>query len=176
MSSCAKPVQFCRHAGPHLLLDQPLDLLVMLELQILQSASVLPLQVSHMLIMLQELSRRRSLYPHKSTMTTSGGCTQLEAPPGASIVISSPTTCPPLLQQLLSAAGCMPCPAAHSCLMSGCISNHLALQLPQLLSCLLLLKGQPGHQGVTLLLRLLQSVLQAPTGQVCYRSSVSKLN
>ena len=47
--------------GPHLLLDQALHLLSMLELQLLQSAQVLPLQVSHTLIVLQYLSSRRSL-------------------------------------------------------------------------------------------------------------------
>ena len=47
--------QCCRPAGPHLRLHQPLDLLSMLELQLLQSAQVLPLQVGHMLIMLRNL-------------------------------------------------------------------------------------------------------------------------
>ena len=54
-------LQCCRHAGTHLRLHQHLDLLSMLELQLLQSAQVLPLQVSHMLIMLRNLMGRCSL-------------------------------------------------------------------------------------------------------------------
>lgn len=61
MSSCAKPPQSCWHAGPHLPLDEPLDLPSMLELQLLQNAKVVPFQVSHVLIVLRDLLSRSSL-------------------------------------------------------------------------------------------------------------------